>query len=76
MDPGDVNVFIQERKLYVRCHNTWKEISKANGISLDPPDQFGKFYSNVSLSLKDFVANNLVALIFDLEFKAEIQGSK
>ena len=76
MDPRDVNVFIKERKLTVRCHNTWREISKESGISLEPADHFGTFYSSVSVSLKDFVPNNLVALIFDLEFRAEVQGHR
>ena len=69
-------MFIKDRRLSVRCHNTWREISKESGISLEPADHFGTFYASVSVPLKDFVPHNLVGLIFDLEFRAEVQGHR
>jgi hypothetical protein len=44
-DIRNVNVYIKDRRLSVRCHNTWKEISKESGITVEPADHFGTFYA-------------------------------
>jgi len=36
---------------------------------LNKPNQFGVFTSDNVLAIKDFVANDYVALVFELEFK-------
>ena len=73
-DAGDISVTLEDRKINVRCHNTWQEVSRTKGISIAPPDQFGVSRADATLAITDFIPNDLVALVFDLEFKATIQG--
>ena len=58
----------------MRCHNTWREVSRPATTTLEQADHYGSFYGHSSIAMNDFLPNNLVALIFDLEFRADVQG--
>jgi len=54
-DPDDFNAYIIERKVNVRVHNSWMEITNVQGCSLDKPDNFGIYKSSSMLSVKNFI---------------------
>ena len=73
-DPSDINVFMEARQINIKVHNSWKQISNTATCSLRPPDSKGTFDSDATITLKDYIPNALCALLFELEFKASIQG--
>lgn len=46
---NEVNVFIKERMLTIRAHNTWKEISRESSTRLSQADHFGSFFGDQSV---------------------------
>lgn len=73
-DPKDINVFMESRQVNIKVHNAWRQISSTATCSLKPPNNNGLFDSDAIITLKDYIPNPLCALLFELEFKASIQG--
>lgn len=76
MKPNDINCFVQERKINIKCHNTWHEICDDRVITLKKPDRFGIYSSDGIVEFKEFLANEYVSLIFELFFTVVIQGNQ
>lgn len=72
LEVKDQNVITRERKLSVRCHNGWKNIGDEVSTTLSAQNKYGQFLSNVSIQLKDFIPDEMIAIIFELQFKCEI----
>jgi hypothetical protein len=66
LDVKDQNVIIRERKVSVRCHNGWKNIGDEVHTTLSAQNKYGLFLSNVSIQLKDFIPDEMIAIIFEL----------
>lgn len=64
------NVYIAERRVIVCANNTWKNVCEDTYVSMSPPNEQGLSSSGGSLTLKNFLCNPLVAVVFKIEYKA------
>ena len=69
----DVTVQIKELKVTVKCHNGWTYISDPTPVSLTYKHH-GYYASNATITIKDFIPSQEVAMIFELSALAVIQG--
>ena len=73
-DAREIRVRIQERRVTARCHNGWRYVSTKRTQALNDPVK-GRYDSDGSvIVIKDYLPDDLVALVFELEFKANIQN--
>ena len=73
-DIKDLVCFIEERKVRVRCHNTWHSISQPHNQLLSAPNTYGEFEADQVLHMKDFRPSNLVSIVFEVLFTVKVQN--
>ena len=69
----NVNVFIDERKILVSAHNTWRNLGEQDSsLSLAPPNQNGVSVGNGILQISNYKAHPQIALIFRVQYKVTV----
>lgn len=64
---------ILERRLLVTVNNTWKDLCPEEHVcALSAPNNLGVSIFSGNLTITDWINHPLVALIFKLEFIAEV----
>lgn len=72
----EIQVKITKRVINIKSHNTWKQITTTRSAILDEPGRNfnGVYKCQDSATIQDFMPNEFVALIFELEFEVDING--
>ena len=73
-DKDSLNVQIRERRVNIKCHNGWKQISETKTVKLSAANREGKMETDQLVSIKDFIPNEYVAIIFEFEYVVSVQG--
>ena len=74
-DPKNISVDITERKIAVKCHNSWKTIcGHAHYATLKDPTPYGVSYADDSMAFGDFVTSEYIAIVFELIYEVVVQG--
>lgn len=63
---------IVERRLLVSVNNTWMDLSEEHVCSLSQPNNLGVSIFSGNLAIADWINHPLIALIFKLEYIAEV----
>jgi hypothetical protein len=70
------NVYINERRIIVCANNAWKNVSEDTYVSMGAPNESGISQSGGSLTIKNFIFNPMIALLFRVEYKAVLPSDK